>query len=61
MTIMKGGVMEDKDSVCVWRFSDAIVPQYVWPYATECGAEFMLLEEDDELAEQGFHYCPNCG
>lgn len=51
----------EQDSLCAWEFSDTDVPMYLWPYATACGKEFMLFEDDETLAEGGYNFCPNCG
>lgn len=56
----RGGVMEDKDSYCVWEYADKDVPFYLWVYVTECGAELTLLENAENLAGAGFTFCPAC-
>ena len=46
---------------CRWRYSESIWPEWVWPYATECGTEFTLFEDNDDLAAGDYLYCPKCG
>lgn len=53
-------MMESKDEVCVWRFADTDCPQWLWPWITECGGYFLLLEDDETLTEAGYLYCPKC-